>query len=231
MLTVKNTYYFSLVFQTLSLLLFIITYNIPIVPEQRLLNDAYSLEFLVSIIEFFGYIILGYYINTKTNITTIRYADWFITTNVLLVSFSLFLLYNKIKQSTDHTQRETLDQLSNKNVISVIKENSGTYVKMLSANTAMLIFGFLGELKILKKIPALVLGMFFFILSFYYLLSNFAGYVPINMIVSSVFISIWLCYAVAFMCDFTTKNIMYNLLDLVSKNLFGIFLFFYMAYA
>ena len=94
----------------------------------------------------------------------------------------------------------------------------------------MLIFGFLGELNYLNKYVSLILGLFFFTLSFKYIFDNFVQFNFINYITLGIFIFIWLLYAVAFLLDFNTKNIAYNLLDLISKNCFGIFLFFYLYY-
>ena len=87
----------------------------------------------------------------------------------------------------------------------------------------MLIFGFLGEINFLNKYISLTIGLFFFTLSFKYIFDNFIQFNYINYITLSIFTFIWLLYAVAFLLDFNTKNIAYNLLDLISKNCFGIF--------
>ena len=108
-----------------------------------------------------------------------------------------------------------------------IKQEYGDiFLKIFAANTLMLIFGFLGELNYLNKYLSLILGLFFFTLSFKYIFDNFIEFNFINYITLGIFIFIWLLYAVAFLLDFNTKNIAYNLLDLISKNCFGIFLFF-----
>ena len=96
MFTIESSYYFSLFIQAITLLIFYLTVSsIYYKPQFILLQNAYFIEYVVSIIEFIGYIILGFYIGSKSNITTIRYLDWFITTNMLLVSLSLFSLFNK----------------------------------------------------------------------------------------------------------------------------------------
>jgi len=70
-------------------------------PELEILKKAYNLEFFVSIIEFSVYLFIGY--NLNKNVTTIRYIDWFITTNVLLITLSYLFLYNKYKQDKNTT--------------------------------------------------------------------------------------------------------------------------------
>lgn len=231
MFTIQSSYYFSLFIQAITLLIFYLTVSsIYYQPQFILLENAYYIEYIVSIIEFIGYIILGFYINTKVNITTIRYLDWFITTNMLLVSLSLFSLFNNIYYDDKISEIEKYEKLKKYNFTFLKQEYGDIFIKIFIANTLMLIFGFLGELKILNKYVSLVIGMFFFSLSFKYILDSFVEYNFINYFTFSIFIFIWLLYAVAFLLDFETKNILYNLLDLISKNCFGIFLFFYLYY-
>ncbi len=224
MISIQNSYYFSLIVQFVSLGIFYTTTNIKTNPHQILLKNAYFLEYIVSIIEFIGYIILGYFINTKTNITTIRYLDWFVTTNMLLISLSFFLMFNNYYSPKNPSKLNTLSKLD----FSYFKKNyTPVFINIWIFNSLMLLFGLLGELNYLNKYVSLILGLYCFFVSFYYIYSNFLGDVLINKIFISVFVFIWLLYAVAFMLDFENKNIAYNLLDLVSKNFFGIFLFYY----
>ena len=95
MLTLKNSYYFSLIIQLISLVLFLFTFSSEVEPHKILLKNAYNLECFVSVVELIGYFILGYYLHTKTNLTALRSGDWFVTTNMMLVSLSLFLMFNK----------------------------------------------------------------------------------------------------------------------------------------
>ncbi len=231
MFTIESSYYFSLFIQAITLLIFYLTVSsIYYKPQFILLENAYFIEYVVSIIEFIGYIILGFYIGSKSNITTIRYLDWFITTNMLLISLSLFSLFNNIYYDPKKSELEKYDQLKKFDFNFIKQEYGDIFLKIFTANTLMLIFGFLGEIKFLNKYISLTIGLFFFTLSFKYIFDNFVQFNYINYITLSVFIFIWLLYAVAFLLDFNSKNIAYNLLDLISKNCFGIFLFFYLYY-
>lgn len=231
MFTIESSYYFSLFIQGITLLIFYLTVSsIYYKPQFILLENAYFIEYVVSIIEFIGYIILGFYIGSKSNITTIRYLDWFITTNMLLVSLSLFSLFNNIYYDPKKSELEKYDLLQKFDFNFIKQEYGDIFLKIFTANTLMLIFGFLGEVKFLNKYISLTIGLFFFTLSFKYIFDNFIQFNYINYITLSIFIFIWLLYAVAFLLDFNTKNIAYNLLDLISKNCFGIFLFFYLYY-
>ncbi len=231
MFTIESSYYFSLFIQAITLLIFYLTVSsIYYKPQFILLENAYFIEYMVSIIEFIGYIILGFYIGSKSNITTIRYLDWFITTNMLLVSLSLFSLFNNIYYDTKKSELEKYDELKKFDLNFIKQEYGDIFLKIFTANTLMLIFGFLGEINFFNKYISLTIGLFFFTLSFKYIFDNFIQFNYINYITLSIFIFIWLLYAVAFLLDFNTKNIAYNLLDLISKNCFGIFLFFYLYY-
>ena len=231
MFTIESSYYFSLFIQAITLLIFYLTVSsIYYKPQFILLENAYFIEYMVSIIEFIGYIILGFYIGSKSNITTIRYLDWFITTNMLLVSLSLFSLFNNIYYDTKKSELEKYDELKKFDLNFIKQEYGDIFLKIFTANTLMLIFGFLDEINFFNKYISLTIGLFFFTLSFKYIFDNFIQFNYINYITLSIFIFIWLLYAVAFLLDFNTKNIAYNLLDLISKNCFGIFLFFYLYY-
>ncbi len=231
MFTIESSYYFSLFIQAITLLIFYLTISsIYYKPQFILLENAYFIEYVVSIIEFIGYIILGFYIGSKSNITTIRYLDWVITTNMLLVSLSLFSLFNNIYYDPTKSELEKYDQLKKFDIHFITQKYGDIFLKIFTANTLMLIFGFLGEIKFLNKYISLTIGLFFFTLSFKYIFDNFILFNYINYITLGIFIFIWLLYAVAFLLDFNTKNIAYNLLDLISKNCFGIFLFLYLYY-
>ena len=47
-----------------------------------------------------------------------------------------------------------------------------------------------------------------------------------NFLYFLLFVFIWLLYAVAYLFKYKEKNIAYNLLDLISKNLFGLFILY-----
>ena len=69
-------------------------------------------------------------------------------------------------------------------------------------------------------------GMIFFILSFYTIYNNFVKNNSENLFYLLIFIFIWLLYAVAYLFNYKEKNMAYNMLDLVSKNLFGLFILY-----
>ena len=85
----------------------------------------------------------------------------------------------------------------------------------------MLISGYLGEIGYISKEMAFVIGTFAFIMTFtiIYKEMNGAGKGIFNLITV-----VWGLYGVAYMLPSTQKNLFYNALDLVSKNLFAVLL-------
>lgn len=216
MLTVKNTYYMSVYIQFALLLFMLYHQNLIVPPELEILKKAYNLEFYVSIIEFSVYLFMGYYLNK--NVMSIRYTDWFITTNVLLVTLSYLFLYNNYKLEKNTTALASDEYLKN-NYFNI-------FTTIIIFNSLMLMIGFAGETKIIPKKYGLIGGMVFFILSFYTIYNNFVKNNFDNLFYLLIFIFIWLLYAVAYLFNYKEKNIAYNLLDLVSKNLFGLFILY-----
>ena len=200
-----------------ALLLFMLYHqNIIVPPELEILKKAYDLEFIVSIIEFSVYLLMGYYL--KTNIMSLRYIDWFITTNVLLVTLSYLFLYNKYK-----VENNTIALASDE----YLKDHYfDIFTIIIIFNSLMLMIGFAGEIKIIPKDYGLKGGMLFFILSFYIIYNNFVKNNSKNLFYLLIFIFIWLLYAVAYLFNYKEKNMAYNILDLISKNLFGLFILY-----
>ena len=216
MLTVRNTYYMSLYIQFALLVFMLYHQGLVVSPELEILKKAYNLEFFVGIVEFAVYVLIGY--NLNQNIMTIRYIDWFITTNVLLIILSYLFLYNNYKVEKNTTALASDEYLK--------EHYFDIFTVIIIFNSLMLMVGYAGEMKIIPKDYGLKGGMLFFILSFYTIYANFVKNNSTNMFYLSIFIFIWLLYAVAYLFKYKEKNIAYNLLDLVSKNLFGLFILY-----
>ena len=149
---------------------------------------------------------------------SIRYTDWFITTNVLLVTLSYLFLYNNYKLEKNTTALASDEYLKD--------HYFNIFTTIVIFNSLMLMIGYAGETKIIPKKYGLMGGMIFFILSFYTIYNNFVKNNSENLFYLLIFIFIWLLYAVAYLFNYKEKNMAYNLLDLVSKNLFGLFILY-----
>jgi bacteriorhodopsin len=215
--TLKLTYYFSVIVQIIALVFQNHGLNYTVSPENEPLKYALKLEYYVSIIELIVYIWIGMILSKVKDITPRRYIDWVITTTILLVSTSILFIYEKQKQD-GFIERKTAEEM--------IIENKDTLIKISIANLLMLLFGFLGETKQINKYTGLFLGMAFFIYGFYTIYDSFAKQSVFGVQFFTIFTIVWILYAVAYLMSPIVKNSMYNILDLISKNAFGIYLMY-----
>jgi bacteriorhodopsin len=135
-------------------------------------------------------------------ITQIRYFDWSITTPLILLVLLLF--YNG-ENAIDYK----------------------TYVGIITLNAGMLFAGYQGETGAWSKQTGGVLGFAFFgaMLSLFYLCCVPGTKSPI---VFYAFALLWTLYGVVYYIDDEeTKNISYNILDVLSKAIFGVVLWSY----
>ena len=135
-------------------------------------------------------------------ITQIRYLDWSITTPLILLVLLLF--YN------------------GENAVDVT-----TYLTVVLLNAGMLFSGYMGETGAWHKMTGGIAGFLFFgaMLGVF---SICCLPVKSNPVVFWIFAVSWSLYGVVYyMEDEETKNVSYNILDVVSKALFGVGLWSY----
>lgn len=176
------------------------------VPEKfKKFKDLLKIELGVQTVELFFYLWLVLNISKKKNITRYRYLDWFITTPIMLITLMIFY-----------------DQKSN-SVKEFIQSNKKEIGLIISLNTLMLIFGFLGELNLINYNLAGILGFIPFFLMFKIIYDKYVSDKKDKTIFYYFFI-FWSLYGVAYFQKYNLKNSMYNILDLFAKNGFGLFL-------
>jgi bacteriorhodopsin len=194
-----------------------LTFNIN--PQDFILQDILLLELIVQIVEFMFYLYLVYLIvsnKISSIVTSHRYIDWSITTPMMLISFVLFFKYLK-------------DPKRNIRIFESIKEEKYNILKILLANALMLLFGFLAERTIINPYVGVTLGFLPFAYMFKILYSNYAKYTNLSLVLHYIFFFIWGFYGVAAVLPFTIKNTIYNILDLFSKNAYGLFLYYFIS--
>lgn len=137
-----------------------------------------------------------------SEITQLRYMDWMITTPMLLLALLLF--YNPSPNYPNIYQ----------------------YLGIVALNAGMLLFGYLGETEQITKLTGGLVGFLFFGAMLLYL---YSCCVPKgSYVVFGLFAAIWSMYGIAyFIEDEETKQIMYNILDIFAKAIFGVALWLY----
>jgi len=189
-----------------------LTLNVP--EDMRLFRTLLQLELLVQVIEFAFYVWLFANMKVKSNVTMYRYYDWMITTPTMLITLMALLDYS----SSLNPSSSLLDFL---------KKNKTTVKNVLVANALMLYFGYLGEVGTLDKKVSVALG---FIPFFYYYSLIYSKFIkdkpvqPVHKFIYWYFYFFWSLYGIAALLPYEQKNVGYNILDLFSKNFFGLFL-------
>ena len=182
--------------------------------EFYIIRQLLLLEVIVQIIEGLFYIWLAYNFHNVTDVTPKRYIDWSITTPTMLITLIFYLIYSDYRENGDASKLEFFKLLT---------KNASIINYILILNWLMLIFGYLGEVKILPTLTGILLGFIPFLL--YYLII-YINYVRnqngFNLFL--YFFIFWSLYGLAALLPYYAKNACYNILDLFSKNFFGVFL-------
>ena len=219
-----NTVYLSLIIQIITGILQIHGLTFHFEKNEILLRDVLALETVVQIVEAMFYTYIAYSISTIDTklVTPMRYFDWAITTPTMLVSTIMFMEYTKqVEKKVDTKNIQTGTQF--------IKENKENVTKIVVYNAFMLLFGYLAETNSINKYIGNVAGFFFFGLSFYTIYSNYAytnNTTTTNQILFNLMLGIWSLYGVAALFPTIMKNVRYNILDLFSKNFYGLFVYY-----
>ncbi len=189
---------------------------IPLREEDKILTNIMILETIVQFIELCFYIWITMQLSKLTyEVTYTRYFDWFISTPIMLLTtvfFMEYLTYEKLGQTIK--------------IKEIIEKDYVEIIKIIIANFFMLLFGFLGERKYITRVNGFILGTIAFLYSFYIIYNEFVGENTINNILFFIMFIIWSLYGVAYLFPYVTKNTMYNILDIFSKNFYGLFIYY-----
>jgi hypothetical protein len=185
------------------------------VPSQfELIRQLLILEVTVQVIEGLFYFWLVINFTSVTDVTPKRYIDWSITTPTMLVTLVLYLIYSYHREKNTTANLEFFDLLI---------KNSTTITYILLLNWMMLLFGYLGEKKIIPTITGVILGFIPFLIYYFIIYVNYVrNQMGFNLFL--YFFIFWSLYGVVALFPYYFKNACYNILDLFSKNFFGIFL-------
>lgn len=198
----------SIIIQAIICIIEILFLFIKVSPDIMFLKQLMVLEVIVQFIEGSFYVYWLYHFKKILDITPKRYSDWAITTPTMLVTLIFYLIFLRDKQQ---------------NFFELFIKEFNTIIVVLLLNWAMLLFGYLGEIKVIPVLVGVLLGFIPFLIYYYiiykkYVLTNDG--IPIFL----YFFIVWSLYGVAAIMPYKIKNIFYNTLDLFSKNFLGLFL-------
>lgn len=226
------SYWFSVFIQIISLFVQMYGYYfINVTPDLIPLKYALSIEFFVSIVELLVYLWIGFSLSNLSSVMGKRYLDWFITTNFLVVSVSLLMIYfNQREERKKSYDGDKITPAEQNNKKTLIEHNLPKYAPLVVYNNIMLLVGFLGEKGVLSKWISTPVGFVFFFLGFHHLYHVFAKHSHSGKRVFYFITAIWAMYGIAHTFKEQPKNVAYNLLDLLSKNAFGVFMVYMLLY-
>ena len=214
---VEKTIYISLAVQILTTLVSFDGININLKEKDNVLKDVLKLELVVQLIEAAFYIWVIYALKNLNKMTSRRYIDWVITTPTMLLSTIIFMKYQEYKENNSEKIITFNDFL---------KDNKDNIIKIVVYNGLMLLFGYLGETGKISKNLSIGIGFIFFGLSFKLIYDEYGSKSLLGKKLFYFLLIVWSMYGVSATFDVVSKNISYNLLDIVSKNFYGLFIYY-----
>lgn len=212
---------FSIAVQVITGIIELAAFFVRTAPGMALIKQLLGLELAVQSIEGAFYVWLYKNIATVKNITPKRYADWALTTPTMLVTLVAYIIYLNAGTNAS-TSQESLS------LVQILRENATPIAQIVGLNWLMLLFGYLGEVNVVPLVAGVALGFLPFIAYFYIIYERFIKTTdavnPTSVKIYVYFLVFWSLYGVVAVLPYTIKNTIYNIIDLFSKNFFGLFL-------
>lgn len=213
---VGKTIYFSLFVQIVTTLISLDGIRYDLNDRDKILKDILILETIVQIVEAIFYVWVVSALKDINLMTPRRYIDWFITTPTMLLSTIIFMEYLKNEKTF------TFKEFMNEHKINV--------TLIFVSNALMLILGYMGEIGKINKTKSVICGFVPFMFSFYIIYDRYARETELGFKLFMFLLIVWSLYGFAALLGTKNKNISYNLLDIVAKNFYGLFIYFYIRH-
>jgi len=205
----------SIIIQVITGIIEVISLFVRVPLKFSFLKQMMLLEVFVQFIEGLFYIYWLYNFKSILNITPKRYFDWIITTPTMLINLIFYLIF------LQHKDNNTSDKL---NFLELFHTEFYTIVTVLLLNWAMLLFGYLGEVSVIPVLLGVSLGFIPFLIYYYIIYEKYAVLSDDGLKIFFYFLIFWSLYGIVAVLPYKIKNVCYNILDLFSKNFFGLFL-------
>ena len=204
---VKSSFYITYAFLMTTAT---ITFIEALRTNDKKIRNILNLETCISVVAAFFY---GRFVGdfkkeiAFKKINVVRYTDWAITTPIMLLVLCLALLYNIKGGALSFT----------------------SFTIILLLNYFMLLTGYIGETGRMNKSNANIIGFGFFIAMYGYIykLLLHKKYNFDNQMLFWAFVILWAFYGIVYEYDDISRNVWYNVLDLLSKCFVGIFFWAY----
>ena len=137
----------------------------------------------------------------------------------MLIATILFMAYNSEEDKFKNEEGYIT-------VKSIIKKDYILIIQFIIYNFLMLLFGFLGEINVLDRRICLFFGTLFFLLSFRIIYLNYGRLNNSNKNLFYFIFITWALYGVSYLFNYKYRNTFYNILDIFSKNFYGLYIFY-----
>jgi bacteriorhodopsin len=205
----------SIIVQVITGIIEIIGVLIKVPSKYLFLQQMLLLEVIVQFIEGAFYLYWFFNFTNISNITPKRYFDWVFTTPTMLLNLIFYLIFLKYND----------ENISYKlNFFELFHQEFYTIMIVFLLNWLMLLFGYLGEIKIIPVLLGVTLGFIPFLIYYYIIYKNYAVLSNDGLKIFFYFFIVWSLYGIVAVLPYKIKNICYNILDLFAKNFFGLFL-------
>ena len=214
-LNIYTSLIISILVQVITGIIEIISLFTEVPYKFSFLKQMIFLEILVQFIEGSFYIYWLYNFKNILNITPKRYIDWMFTTPTMLINLIFYLIFLQYKDNNIS---------DNLNFLNLFVKEFYTIITVLLLNWLMLLFGYLGETSVIPVLLGVLLGFIPFLIYYYIIYKKYAVSSNEGLKIFFYFLFFWSLYGVVAILPYKIKNTCYNILDLFSKNFFGLFL-------
>jgi hypothetical protein len=205
----------SIIIQIITGIIEIAAFFVKVPTMYSLIKQLLIIELVVQFFEGMFYFWLAYNFTKVLNVTPKRYIDWVITTPTMLITLMMYLIY--LNKSVENKKNEL-------NFFTLFKDNLNIFIPVVLLNWLMLLFGYLGEMKIIPVLLGVFLGFIPFLIYYYIIYVNYVTQNTSEQLLFWYFFFFWSLYGFVAILPYYVKNSFYNILDLFAKNFFGIFL-------
>ena len=220
-LNIYTSLILSFVIQIISGFIEIISLFTKLPSRFLFLKQMLMLELLVQFIQSSFY--LNWLFNFKhiSNITPLRYFDWILTTPIMLVNLIFCLIFYQYKDNN------IIDKF---NLLNLFNKEFYSIITILLFNLLMLLFGYLTEISLITLSLGVTLGFLPFLFYYYIIYNKYTILSKDGYKIFFYFFIVWSLYGITAILPYKIKNTFYNILDLFSKNFFGLFLSYLIYY-
>jgi hypothetical protein len=215
MINIYTSLIISIIIQVITGFIEIISLFINVSSKFSFLKQMMLMEIFVQIIEGSFYVYWLYHFKNILNITPKRYFDWMITTPTMLINLIFYLIFLKYKANNES---------NNLHFLNLFSKEFYTIITVLLLNWLMLLFGYLGETSVIPVLLGVSLGFIPFLLYYYIIYKKYALLTENGIKIFLYFFIFWSLYGIVAFFPYKLKNTCYNILDLFSKNFFGLYL-------